>query len=45
LGEAYDRALDNAALAACGGIYDGLTLRNRVDQKSILKQALDCILE
>lgn len=45
LGEAYGRALDNAALEACGGIYDGLTLRNRVDQKLILKQALDCILE
>lgn len=44
LAEAYDRALDNAALEAFGGIYDRLTLRNMVDQELILKQALDFIL-
>ena len=45
LAEAYDRALDNAALEAFGGIYDGLTLSNLVKQKLILKEALDLILE
>jgi hypothetical protein len=43
LAEAYERALDNAALEAFGGIYDGLTLRNMVDQELIIKQALDFI--
>ncbi|MFM2061908.1 MAG: hypothetical protein RLZZ507_1578 [Cyanobacteriota bacterium] len=41
--EAYDRALDNAALEAFGGIYDGLTLKNMIDQELIIKQALDFI--
>ena len=45
LAEAYDRALDNAALEAFGGIYDGLTLSNLVKQKLILKEALDLILK
>ena len=44
LAEAYDRALDNAALEAFGGIYEGLALGNMVDQESILKQALTFIL-
>lgn len=42
--EAYDRALDNAALEAFGGIYDTLTLGNRVDRALILKQALGLII-
>ncbi|BAZ78978.1 DUF29 family protein [Sphaerospermopsis kisseleviana CS-549] len=41
--QAYDRALDNAALEAFGGIYDGLTLQNMIDQELIIKQALDFI--
>ena len=45
LAEAYGRALDNAALEAFGGIYDGLTLSNLVKQKLILKEALDLILK
>ena len=45
LAEAYDRALDNAALEAFGGIYGGLTLSNLVKQKLILKEALDLILK
>ena len=44
LTEAYVRALDNAALEAFGGIYDGLTLSNMVEQELILKKALDLIL-
>jgi hypothetical protein len=44
LTEAYGRALDNAALEAFGGIYDGLTLSNMVEQELILKKALDLIL-
>jgi hypothetical protein len=44
LAEAYDQALDNAALEAFGGIYEGLALGNMVDQESILKQALTFIL-
>ena len=43
LAEAYSRALDNAALEAFGGIYDGLTLSNMVEQELILKKALDLI--
>ncbi|WP_413173479.1 DUF29 family protein [Anabaena azotica] len=41
--EAYNRALDNAALEAFGGIYDGLTLRNMVEQELIIQQALSLI--
>ncbi|GCL36559.1 MULTISPECIES: DUF29 family protein [Sphaerospermopsis] len=41
--QAYDRALDNAALEAFGGIYDGLTLQKMIDQELIIKQALDFI--
>jgi hypothetical protein len=41
--QAYDRALDNAALEAFGGIYDGLTLKNMINQELIIKQALDLI--
>ncbi|MTJ10374.1 DUF29 family protein [Anabaena sp. UHCC 0204] len=41
--EAYNRALDNAALETFGGIYDGATLRNMVEQKLIIKQALNLI--
>ena len=44
LTEAYGRALDNAALEAFGGIYDGLILSNMVEQELILKKALDLIL-
>jgi hypothetical protein len=44
LAEAYNRALDNAALEAFGGIYNGLTLSNMVEQELILKKALDLIL-
>ncbi|QYX30294.1 DUF29 family protein [Sphaerospermopsis torques-reginae] len=42
--QAYDRALDNAALEAFGGIYDGLTLKNMIDQELIIKEALNLIL-
>ncbi len=42
--EAYNRALDNAALEAFGGIYNGLTLSNMVKQELILKEALELIL-
>jgi hypothetical protein len=44
LTEAYVRALDNAALEAFGGIYDGLILSNMVEPELILKKALDLIL-
>ncbi|MEB3309208.1 MAG: DUF29 family protein [Snowella sp.] len=39
LREAFQRALDNAALEAFGGIYDASTLKTMVDQDSIIKQA------
>jgi hypothetical protein len=42
--EAFDRALDNAALEAFGGIYDGSTLRNMIDQELLFKEGLNCIL-
>ncbi len=42
--EAFDRALDNAALEAFGGIYDESTLRNMIDQELLIQQALNFIL-
>jgi len=45
LTEAYSRALDNAALEAFGGIYDGLTLSNLIESELILKDALALILD
>jgi Domain of unknown function DUF29 len=44
LAEAYDQALDNAALEAFGGIYDGIALGKMVDGASIIRQALGLIL-
>jgi hypothetical protein len=41
--ESYNRALDNAALEAFGGIYDGVTLKNMVEQELIIQQALNLI--
>lgn len=43
LREAFQRALDNAALEAFGGIYDASTLKIMIDQDLILKQALGLI--
>ncbi|MFM6070102.1 MAG: hypothetical protein ACKPB9_00710, partial [Dolichospermum sp.] len=43
--EALDRALDNAALEAFGGIYDGSILRNMIDQELLVKEALNYILD
>ncbi|MFM6282278.1 MAG: hypothetical protein ACKN9K_28280, partial [Dolichospermum sp.] len=40
---ASTRALANASLAAFGGIYAELTLKNMVDQELILEQALNFI--
>jgi hypothetical protein len=42
--EAFDRALDNAALEAFGGIYDGSILRSMIDQELLVKEALNYIL-
>jgi hypothetical protein len=42
--QAYNRALDNAALEAFGGIYDGLTLNNMIDKEVIIKEAVNLII-
>lgn len=43
--EAYDRALDNAALEAFGGIYNKSTLENMVERDLIIKNGLDLIVD
>jgi len=43
--EAYDRALDNAALEAFGGIYNKSTLENMVERDLIIKNGLDIIVD
>ncbi|MCM0592775.1 MAG: DUF29 family protein [Gloeotrichia echinulata IR180] len=43
LAEAYDQALDNAALEAFGGIYDAIAPANMVNRVSLVKQALELI--
>ena len=43
LGEAYDRALDNARLEAFGGAYDAIALGKMVDRAEVLEHAMQML--
>ncbi len=45
IGEAYQPALEHAALQAFGGVYDDRQLSQMVDQAAIEQKALDLITE